>query len=156
MTAPQPTPKATTRKPAAAKKAPAQVTALAEKAPASAAKAAPAKATAADAAPAERAPRTVNKVGPLPKPVKLDWTEKDGKHTAQCGRYRYRVSEGDSGGWFAATATGKWVPLLGRCDTLADAKRVCEIDAAGAHWMAWAKFNGVALATLVEEHGWAK
>jgi hypothetical protein len=117
---------------------------------------APAKTPVKQDAPAERAPRTVNKVGPLPKPVKLSWAEKDGKYSAESGRYRYRITEGDDGGWFAATATGKWVPLLSRCDTLDVAKQVCEIDAAGAHWMAWTKFNGVALARLVEQYGWAK
>lgn len=152
MTAPQAKATSTTRK-AAAKKTTATVT------PIDTAKGtdadAPAKADV-EAAPAQRAPRTVNKVGPLPKPVTLAWAEKDGKHVAQSGRYRYRITEGADGGWFAATATGKWVPLLGRCETLDEAKQVCEIDAAGAHWMAWTKFNGVALATLIEEHGWAK
>jgi hypothetical protein len=148
MTQPTPNLRETKRQQAAAKKAPAKnatVTPLpvAEKAaakaahPASAAKQPAKKAPANKAAPVQR---ELSRVAPLPKPAKLEWTEKDGVHLATSGRWRYRVSEG-SRGWFAEQATGSWTPLHGDGQTVEQAKRIAEIVDAGAHWCGWAKYR---------------
>lgn len=148
MTAPQP--KAT---PAAARKAPAKKALAEKKAPAKVtpidtAKAAPLKKTAPAKAP-EKAPvqRELSKVGPLPTPAKLEWTEKDGVHTAVSGRWRYRVKEADNG-WFAEQATGSWTPLHADPQTVDQAKKIAEIVDAGAHWIGWAKYRSLSWAEI--------
>ena len=111
--------------------------AKAKKAPA---KKAPAKKTAPKAEkPAVQ--RGESTVGPMPKPRKLQWTEKDGAHLAVSGRWTYRVTEGDKG-WFAGGKTGSWVPLHGDPQpTVEDAKLIAETVDAGAHWVVWAKYR---------------
>lgn len=163
MTQPQPNLRETKRQQAAAKKQPATVTPIAEKQEVKAAakaahpatvskrqqsaKTAPAKAPAKAAA--EKPARELSKVGPLPKPAKLEWTEKDGTWFAVSGRWRYRVKEG-SKGWFAEQATGSWTPLHGDPQTLEQAKRIAEIVDAGAHWIGWAKYRSMSWAQIEE------
>ncbi|WP_068187902.1 hypothetical protein [Mycobacterium sp. UM_CSW] len=156
MTQPQPNLRESKRQQAAVQKKPATVTAIVEKQEAKQAARAAHPATASKKQPAKTAPvktaaekpaRELSKVGPLPKPNNLDWTEKDGTWSAVSGRWRYRVTEG-SGGWFAEQATGSWTPLHGDPQTVEQAKRIAEIVDAGAHWVGWAKYRALSWAEI--------
>jgi hypothetical protein len=125
----------------------------------------PAKKAATKAAPKAKAAKgTGTRVAPvaegarvLPKPAKLTFEAKgeDGDLLMAAGaRHQYRVKEGASGGWFAEQRLakgGKWVHVAGRCDTAEQAKELAGMVEAGATWLSYQKFAGIAYAKVIED-----